>query len=107
MPCSHLQQFSRSRATPVNPRTQGCEECLRTGQRWVQLRLCMTCGHVGCCDSSPGRHATGHFHETQHPVMKSFEPGQTWAWCYPDEEMVGSIESFPQESLREPPAASP
>ncbi len=107
MTCAHLQTFSRSRQSPVTPRTQGCEECLRTGQRWVQLRLCMTCGHVGCCDSSPGRHATGHYHATQHPVMKSFEPGQNWAWCYPDEEMVGSIHSFPQESPDEHPAASP
>lgn len=107
MACTHLQSFSRSREAAVTPGSQGCEECLRTGQRWVQLRLCMTCGHVGCCDSSPGRHATGHFHATQHPVMKAFEPGQSWAWCYVDEEMVGSIQAFPQESPSEHPTASP
>jgi hypothetical protein len=67
----------------------------------------MTCGHVGCCDSSPGRHATRHFHATEHPVVKVYEPGQNWAWCYADEEMVGSISSFPQESPAEHPTASP
>jgi uncharacterized UBP type Zn finger protein len=70
---------------PVPPRTRGCEECLKTGLRWVHLRLCLTCGHVGCCDSSPGRHATRHFHQTGHPVMASFEPGERWAWCYVDQ----------------------
>ena len=70
---------------PVPPRTKGCEECLKTRSRWVHLRLCLTCGHVGCCDSSPGRHATGHFHNMGHPVVPSFEPGERWAWCYTDE----------------------
>jgi uncharacterized UBP type Zn finger protein len=70
---------------PVPPRTSGCEECLKTGMRWVHLRLCLECGHVGCCDSSPGKHATRHFHTTTHPVMASFEPGERWAWCYIDE----------------------
>ncbi len=69
----------------VVPGTPGCAECLRTGDRWVHLRICMTCGHVGCCDSSPGRHATAHFHETGHPVARSVEPGETWGWCYVDE----------------------
>jgi len=63
----------------------GCEECLRSGGRWLHLRLCRDCGHVGCCDSSPGRHATKHFHATQHPVMRSLEAGETWSWCYLDE----------------------
>jgi uncharacterized UBP type Zn finger protein len=72
---------------PVPPRTpQGCEECLKTGGRWVHLRLCLTCGHVGCCDSSPGRHATKHFRHTDHPIIASFEPGERWAWCYVDEK---------------------
>ena len=58
---------------------------LEVGRRWVHLRLCLTCGHVGCCDSSPGRHATKHYHHTNHPIMASFEPGERWAWCYVDE----------------------
>lgn len=78
--CTHLD-----RITTVRPRTPGCEECLRDGTRWVHLRLCLSCGHVGCCDSSPHQHATAHWHETQHPIMRSLEPGETWGWCYPDE----------------------
>jgi uncharacterized UBP type Zn finger protein len=73
-----------SRVRPVHPSARGCEECLRTGDRWVHLRICMTCGHVGCCDSSPNRHATAHFHGTHHPVMRSLEPGDHWGWCYED-----------------------
>jgi len=69
----------------VAPRTPGCEECLKIGQRWVHLRLCLTCGHVGCCDSSIGKHATKHFHATTHPVMRSLEAGESWAWCYADQ----------------------
>jgi hypothetical protein len=69
---------------PVPPRTNGCEECLKAGTSWVHLRLCLQCGHVGCCDSSPGRHATRHFHTTSHPVIASYEPGERWAWCYID-----------------------
>jgi uncharacterized UBP type Zn finger protein len=69
----------------IAPRTNGCEECLKTGMQWVHLRLCLSCGHVGCCDSSPGRHATKHFRHTTHPVIASFEPGERWAWCYVDE----------------------
>jgi uncharacterized UBP type Zn finger protein len=78
--CSHLQT-----AGDPEPRTSGCEECLATGDRWVHLRLCRSCGHVGCCDSSKNQHATKHFHGTGHPVMRSFEPGETWSWCYLDE----------------------
>lgn len=77
--CAHV-----SRVRPVHPSARGCEECLRTGDRWVHLRICMTCGHVGCCDSSPNRHATAHFHGTHHPVMRSLEPGDHWGWCYED-----------------------
>jgi uncharacterized UBP type Zn finger protein len=73
---------------PPPPRTPGCEECLRLGTPWVHLRLCLTCGHVGCCDSSPGRHATRHFHHTDHPVVASFEAGERWAWCYVDQAEV-------------------
>jgi len=84
-PCEHLQQSGAC----TEPRTpSGCEECLRDGTSWVHLRLCLECGHVGCCDSSENRHATAHFHETRHPVMRSFEPGEAWRWCYVD-EVVG------------------
>ncbi len=62
--------------------TIGCEKCLSTGGTWVHLRRCDTCGHVGCCDSSAGRHATRHFHDTGHPVMSSAEPGKSWRWSY-------------------------
>jgi monovalent cation/hydrogen antiporter len=82
--CSHL----REAPVAVRPNTpDGCEECLRDGTRWVHLRLCLTCGHVGCCDSSPQRHATGHYQETEHPVIRSFEPGESWRWCYIDEQL--------------------
>lgn len=69
----------------VQPSGQGCVECLATGGRWVHLRMCTTCGHVGCCDSSPGRHATAHHHDQGHPVVRSYEPGEDWWWCYPEE----------------------
>ena len=69
----------------VVPAADGCVECLATGGRWVHLRRCLTCGHIGCCDNSPGRHATAHFHATTHPVIQSFEPGEDWLWCYVDE----------------------
>jgi hypothetical protein len=78
--CAHLDRIHA-----VTPGTQGCEECLRDGTRWVHLRVCLECGHVGCCDSSPGRHATAHFHATGHPVMRSIERGERWGWCYVDE----------------------
>lgn len=79
MLCEHLFE-----TRPIPARTPGCEECLMTGMHWVHLRLCLSCGHVGCCDSSPGRHATKHFHQTSHPVMASYERGERWAWCYVD-----------------------
>jgi len=77
--CSHLDQIR-----PVLPSAPGCEECLKLGDKWVHLRMCMICGHVGCCDSSKNKHASGHFRETSHPIIKSFEAGETWGWCYPD-----------------------
>jgi uncharacterized UBP type Zn finger protein len=78
--CRHVQLIR-----DVAPRAAGCEECLRTGMRWVHLRMCLVCGHVGCCDQSPGKHATQHFHLTGHPVMRSLEPGESWGWCYVDQ----------------------
>ena len=72
----------------VVPSAQGCEDCLRIGATWLHLRLCLTCGHVGCCDSSPNRHARKHFHLTDHPIIQSFEPGEDWRWCYVHEAPV-------------------
>ena len=77
--CTHLNQIK-----DVKPSAQGCEECLKTGSWWVHLRICRVCGHVGCCDQSPNKHATKHFHATGHPIMQSFEPGEDWLWCYVD-----------------------
>ena len=82
MPCTHGDQVVTDAArTP-----EGCEECLATGGRWVHLRLCLQCGHVGCCDNSPNTHATKHFHATSHAIMRSFEPGEDWGWCYVDRQ---------------------
>ena len=67
----------------------GCAECLATGGEWVHLRLCMTCGHVGCCDDSINRHARAHFRRDSHPIVRSFEPGERWLYCFADDEMVG------------------
>ena len=72
----------------VIPGSRGCEECLDTGQRWVHLRLCRTCGHVGCCDDSPGRHATAHFAATGHPIIEGYDPPEGWGWCYVDRSFV-------------------
>jgi uncharacterized UBP type Zn finger protein len=96
--CDHLTALEHPRSKTLNPSSEGCVECLAAGGTWVHLRMCMTCGHVGCCDSSPSRHATKHFHATRHPVVKSFEPGEDWAWCYVHGEYVESIPTFPAES---------
>jgi uncharacterized UBP type Zn finger protein len=73
------------------PSGNGCEECLKLGDSWVHLRLCATCGHVGCCDSSKNKHATKHFHRTGHPIIKSYEPGEDWGWCYVDQLYIKSL----------------
>jgi uncharacterized UBP type Zn finger protein len=78
--CEHLKK-----AHNVKPNTNGCEECLKMGDDWVHLRLCLTCGHVGCCDDSKNQHATKHYHATKHPVIRSIEPGESWEWCFVDE----------------------
>lgn len=78
--CTHLNQIA-----DVRPNSDGCEECLKAGTDWVHLRECLVCGHVGCCDSSPGKHATKHYEHSQHPVMRSIEPGEQWGWCFVDE----------------------
>lgn len=84
--CEHFSQLKQ-----VTPSARGCEDCLKTGDRWLHLRLCETCGHVGCCDSSPNRHATKHFQATRHPVIKSFEPGEEWGYCYVDDLFVETL----------------
>ena len=81
--CEHLTQVEEVAAT-----SGGCEECLQTGDDWVHLRLCLSCGHVGCCDSSKNKHATAHFNATHHPVIRSFQPGEDWMYCYEDELMM-------------------
>jgi uncharacterized UBP type Zn finger protein len=86
-PCDHVTTATtRSVARPA----PGCEDCLKMGGRWVHLRYCLTCGHVGCCDSSPNRHATAHFHATRHPIITSAEVGEDWAWCYVDERVLSA-----------------
>jgi len=77
--CKHLNQIQQ-----VTPSARGCEDCLRIGDTWVHLRLCMTCGHVGCCDQSKNKHATRHYRATKHPLLRSLEPGDTWIYCYID-----------------------
>jgi hypothetical protein len=79
--CPHLATVNRK----MHPKSKGCEECLAMGDSWVHLRLCLQCGHVGCCDDSKNKHATKHFHATAHPIMRSLERGETWGWCFVDE----------------------
>ena len=83
--CTHLDtvKFLEPQGEVV-----GCEECLKIGARWVHLRMCQECGKIGCCDNSPNRHATAHYHETQHPIIRSVQPGEDWSWCYVDELMM-------------------
>jgi hypothetical protein len=78
--CTHTGSIHR-----VTPSAKGCEDCLRIGSPWVHLRICRTCGHVGCCDQSPSRHATAHFRATGHPIIEGYDPPEGWGWCYIDE----------------------
>jgi uncharacterized UBP type Zn finger protein len=87
--CGHIREIKH-----VTPSADGCEDCLKMGGTWVHLRECMECGHIGCCDSSPNKHATKHYHATQHPIIRSFEPGEEWGYCYVDDEMY---ETLPRE----------
>jgi uncharacterized UBP type Zn finger protein len=82
--CTHLDQVE---LLEPEGEVAGCAECLATGMRWVHLRMCQTCGHVGCCDNSPGRHATAHYKQTEHPIIRSVQPDEDWSWCYVDELM--------------------
>lgn len=84
--CSHLDQVR-----VLHPTKHVCEDCVKTGDSWVHLRLCLECGHVGCCDSSKNKHATKHFHETKHPLVRSIEPSETWVWCYADDTEAGEV----------------
>ena len=87
--CEHVEEVRTDLGPVADP---VCEDCVREGQEtWVSLRQCMTCGHVGCCDSSPGRHATGHHHDTSHPMVQTLQPGQDWVWCYIDEVTLRNI----------------
>ena len=81
--CAHVSMIRE-----VVPSADGCEDSLKIGDEWVHLRLCQTCGHVGCCDSSKNKHATKHFREVRHPIVKSFQPGEDWLWCYVDQTFL-------------------
>jgi uncharacterized UBP type Zn finger protein len=84
--CTHLDQI---KVRQTNKHV--CEDCVKTGDTWVHLRMCLICGHVGCCDSSKNKHATKHFHHVKHPLIRSIEPGESWVWCYVDEVEAGEL----------------
>lgn len=84
--CTHLDQIK-----VVVTDKYFCDDCIETGGQWVHLRMCLTCGHVGCCDSSPNKHARGHFRRTSHPLIRSAEPGEAWIWCYVDQTEPGEL----------------
>jgi uncharacterized UBP type Zn finger protein len=89
MTCHHFDHVNLKDVPSASASyAKGCEECIKMGDSWVHLRECLVCGNVGCCDSSKNKHATKHFHQTKHPVMRSVEPGERWGWCYVDEAMV-------------------
>jgi uncharacterized UBP type Zn finger protein len=92
--CAHIDDVDSG----LTPSGAGCKECLESGGRWLHLRLCLGCGHVGCCDSSPNRHATKHFHAAGHPLVRSYEPGEEWWWCYVD-ELAFEVEDDPFAGL--------
>jgi uncharacterized UBP type Zn finger protein len=89
--CTHLETIEAHLPDTI----AGCEECLKTGSSWLHLRMCRECGKVGCCDDSPNRHASAHFRETQHPIIRSAEPGESWSFCFVDQ--VGFVVDFPDE----------
>jgi len=91
--CTHLDQIR-----PVPPSGNGCVECLLMGSGWVHLRRCTECGHIGCCDNSPNKHATAHFHEVAHPIIQSYEPGEDWYFCYLDDLAFELDEDGPSPS---------
>lgn len=93
--CTHLDQVL---ITELPESVEGCEDCLRTGDPWLHLRICLRCGHVGCCDDSPNRHASAHARDTGHPIIRSIEPREDWSWCYLDELMmrIGEVHGEPR-----------
>ena len=97
--CTHLDQIE---ITELPESVPGCEDCLRAGDGWVHLRICLSCGHVGCCDSSPNRHASAHARGTEHPIIRSLEPGEDWSWCFVDQ--VGMRISEVHGETRIPPS---
>jgi uncharacterized UBP type Zn finger protein len=97
--CTHLDAVALSE---LPPSVDGCEECLRDGDKWLHLRICLSCGHVGCCDDSPNRHATAHHHATSHPIIRSIEPGEDWSWCYIDN--VAFVLDSPRGTTLIPPS---
>jgi uncharacterized UBP type Zn finger protein len=80
--CTHLDHV---KVTELPESVEGCEDCLATGEKWLHLRICLECGHVGCCDDSPNKHATAHARETSHPIIRSLQPREDWSWCFEDE----------------------
>jgi|SRR3712207_1884654 len=97
--CTHLDTVTVTRLPEA---VDGCVDCLRTGTAWLHLRICLQCGHIGCCDDSPSRHATGHARQSGHPLIRSLEPGESWCWCYVDE--VGILVPTVRGATRLPPA---
>ena len=87
--CAHIKAVAKPRLA----KRQECEDCIKMGDRWVHLRLCLVCGHVGCCDSSKNKHATRHFQHAGHPLIRSIEPGERWIWCYEDEVVPGELDA--------------
>lgn len=87
-PCTHMDQV---KLTEPEGEVAGCEDCLRIGGTWVHLRMCLSCGHIGCCENSPNKHALKHFGETEHALIRSVEPGESWGWCYEDEVFIKNI----------------
>lgn len=86
--CTHLDQIKFTKQ-----KKHVCEECIKTGDQWVHLRMCLICGNVACCDSSPNRHASKHFRQSKHPLMRSIEPGEAWIWCFVDEIVPGELDA--------------
>ena len=97
--CTHLDHVH---VTQLPESVDGCQECLATGGKWLHLRICLECGHVGCCDDSPNRHATAHANEESHPIIRSLEPGEEWSWCYVDQ--VAMLIEGVEGSTRIPPS---
>ena len=97
--CTHLDQV---KVTELPESVDGCEDCLASGGEWFHLRICLACGHVACCDSSPNKHASAHAGETGHAIMRSLEPGETWSWCFEDE--IGMVLPDVTGETRIPPS---